>query len=65
MNKWSIVFFAKADKITGGVGLLCHFSLIAGRSVRPGLAMACEAKSTERPVGSTTVRQVRNFKENC
>jgi hypothetical protein len=45
----------------GDVGLFCHFPLLAGGTVRPGLAVACEAKSTEGPVGSTAVGQVRNL----
>ncbi len=45
----------------GDVGLFCHFPIVAGGSVRPGFAMACEAKSTEGAVGSTAVGQVRNL----
>lgn len=45
----------------GDVGLFCHFPIVAGGTVRPGLAMACEAKSTEGAVGSTAVGQVRNL----
>lgn len=45
----------------GDVGLFCHFPVVASGIVRPGLAMACEAKSTEGAVGSTAVGQVRNL----
>lgn len=47
----------------GDVALFCHFPIIAGGKVRPGFAIACEAKATEDAVGSTAVGQVRNLAE--
>jgi len=45
----------------GDIAAFCHFPTIAGGVVRPGFALACEAKSTEGTVGSTAVGQVRNL----
>lgn len=45
----------------GDVAAFCHFPLLAGGTVHPGFAIACEAKSTETVVGSTAVGQVRNL----
>jgi hypothetical protein len=47
----------------GDVALFCHFPIVAGGKVRPGFAIACEAKATEEAVGSTAVGQVRNLAE--
>jgi hypothetical protein len=45
----------------GDVAVFCHFPVVAGGKVHPGIAMACEAKSTEGQVGSTAVAQARNL----
>ena len=45
----------------GDVAAFCHFPILAGGTVHPGFAIACEAKSTETVVGSTAVGQVRNL----
>jgi len=47
----------------GDLAAFCHFPILAEGIVHAGFAIACEAKSTEGPVGSTAVGQVRNLAE--
>jgi hypothetical protein len=47
----------------GDLGLFHHFPVMASGMWHPGYAIACEAKCSRFPVGSTAVSQVRNLAE--
>jgi len=51
------------DRTAGGgdLGVFCHFPISGEEKIYEGFALACEAKSSESPIGSKAVGQARNL----